>query len=106
MINKKILGLLGLAARARKVAFGADSVKEEIIKNKARLIIVSDEASERTKEKFKKLCLEYKVPIIIDGDIEELSKAIGKDNKATFAIKESNLAKEIEKVYNGGEFIG
>jgi len=28
LINKKILGLIGLSARARKVCFGADSVEE------------------------------------------------------------------------------
>ena len=76
------------------------------MKKKAKLVIVSKEASERTKDKFEKLCSEYKVPLIEDGKIEELSKAIGKENKATFAVKESNLAKEIEKIYNGGEFIG
>jgi len=67
---------------------------------------VSNEASDRTKEKFENLCKEYKVPIIIDGNIEELSKAIGKVNKATFAIKDINLAREIERIYNGGEVIG
>ncbi len=64
------------------------------------------ESSERTKEKFKKLCCEYNIPIIIDGTIEELSKAIGKENKATFAVKDVNLANEIRKIYNGGEVIG
>lgn len=53
-----------------------------------------------------KLCNENNIPIIIDGNIEELSKAIGKTNKATFAIKDMNLAKEIVKIYNGGEVIG
>ena len=67
---------------------------------------MSKEASERTKEKFQKLCEEYRIPIIVDGYIEELSKAIGKENKATFAVKEVNIAKEIEKIYNGGEIIG
>jgi len=67
---------------------------------------VSKEASDRTKEKFQKLSLEYNVPLIIDGTIGELSKAIGKENKATFAVKESNLANEIVKIYNGGEIIG
>ena len=67
---------------------------------------MSNEASDRTKEKFENLCKEYKVPIIIDGNIEELSKAIGKVNKATFAIKDINLAREIERIYNGGEVIG
>lgn len=88
------------------MAFGADSVKEEIVKKKAKLVIISVEASDRTKEKFIKLCEEYKIPVITYGKIEELSKIIGKENKAIFAIKDVNLANEIKKIYNGGEVIG
>ena len=33
MENNKILGLIGLATRARKICFGADSVEERIIEN-------------------------------------------------------------------------
>ena len=95
-----------LSARARNVAFGADGVKEEIMKKKAKLVIVSYEASERTKDKFIKLCETYNIPLIIDGNIEELSRAIGKVNKATLAIKDENMAKQIKKIYNGGEIIG
>ena len=95
-----------MSARARKISFGADSVEEEIIRKKAKLIILSVEASDRTKDKFKKLCEQYKIPVIIYGNIEELSKAIGKENKAIFAIKDVNLADEIKKIYNGGEVIG
>ena len=51
MKNSKILGLLGLAARARNIVYGADSVEMEIKKRKVKLIIVSDFASNRTKEK-------------------------------------------------------
>ena len=43
---------------------------------------------------------------VIDGNIEELSRAIGKVNKATLAIKDENMAKQIKKIYNGGEIIG
>lgn len=95
-----------MSARARKVSFGADSVEEEIVRKKAKLIIISIEASDRTKEKFEKLCKEYKIPVVIYGKIDELSKAIGKENKAVFAIKDVNLANEIKKIYNGGEVIG
>ena len=52
------------------------------------------------------MCEEYKIPVITYGKIEELSKAIGKENKAIFAIKDVNLADEIKKIYNGGEVIG
>ena len=76
------------------------------MKKKAKLVIVSYEASERTKDKFTKLCETYNIPLIIDGNIEELSRAIGKVNKATLAIKDENMAKQIKKIYNGGEIIG
>lgn len=106
MIDNKILGLIGLAMKAGKVCFGADSVEEEVKKRKVKLLIISHEASERTKNKFKKINQQYNFPIIIDGTIEELSKSIGKSNKAIIGIKDINFASEINKKYNGGEIIG
>ena len=53
--GKRILGLIGLAAKARKICFGADSVEEQIKKRKVFLIIVATNSSDRTKEKFIKL---------------------------------------------------
>ena len=106
MINNKILGLIGFAARARKIAFGADSVENDIKSGKVKLIVVAEDASIRTREKYEKLGKEYNIPIIIKGNIEELSKAIGKSNKAIIGIKEENLASEIIKIINGGEVIG
>lgn len=106
MNNKKILGLIGLAARARKICFGADSVELQIKKKKVYLVIVAKDSSDRTKEKFRNMCEEYIVPIIIEGEIENLSKAIGKSNKAIIGIEDSNLANQIQKINNGGELIG
>ncbi len=106
MKNSKILGLIGLAARARKVSFGADSVELEAQKNKVYLIILAQDSSSRTKEKFQKISEKYNIPIIITQTIEELSKAIGKSNKAILGIEDINLASEIQKINNGGEAIG
>lgn len=106
MIDNKILGLMGLAARARKVCFGADSVALQIKKKKVYLIIVAKDASDRTKDKFRNISYEYEIPIIIEGEIEILSKAIGKSNKAIIGIEDSHLASEIQKINNGGELIG
>ena len=106
MKNSKILGLIGLAARARKVSFGADSVELEAQKNKVYLIILAQDSSTRTKEKFQKISEKYNIPIIITQTIEDLSKAIGKNNKAILGIEDINLASEIQKINNGGEAIG
>ena len=70
MKNSKILGLIGLAARARKVSFGADSVELEAQKNKVYLIILAQDSSTRTKEKFQKISEKYNIPIIITQKIE------------------------------------
>ena len=106
MINNNILGLIGLAMKAGKIAFGADSVEESILKRKVKLVIVSKESSERTKSKFIKLCQNYNIPIIIDGNIDDLSKTIGKSNKAVIGIKDINFANSIQKKYDGGDIIG
>ena len=106
MINKKILGLIGLSAKAGKISFGADSVETQIRKRKINLVIIAENSSERTKDKFKKLSEENDIPYIIVGEIDELSKAIGKSNKAIIGIKDLNLSKEIQKINNGGEVIG
>ena len=44
--------------------------------------------------------------IIIDGNVEEISKSIGKINKAVIGIKDINFANSIQKKYNGGDVIG
>ena len=106
MVNNKILGLIGLAARARKLCFGADSVEEKTKKGKVKLLIIAEDASNRTKDKFIKLTEEKNIPIIIKEKIETLSKAIGKSNKAIIGIEDINLSNEIQKINNGGEAIG
>ena len=106
MINNNILGLIGLAMKAGKICFGADSVEENVVKNKVKLLIISEDSSERTKNKFVNLSEKYNVPVIIDGNIEDLSKSIGKSNKAIIGIKDINFAKSIQKKYNGGDVIG
>lgn len=106
MINNNIMGLIGLAMKAGKISFGADSVEQDIKKRKIKLLIIASDSSERTKNKFNNLKMEDNIPIIIDSNIEELSKTIGKPNKAVIGIKDKNFAEIIEKKYNGGDIIG
>ena len=106
MENNKIYGLLGLARRAGKISFGTESAVETIEKKKAKLVIVAEDASQRTKNNFEQLCQKQNVSIRIIGTIEDLSKSIGQVNKAVIVIKDENFAKEILKRIDGGEIIG
>lgn len=106
MINNKLLGLVGLAMKAGVVCYGADSVEQEIYKGKVKLVIIAKDSSERTKNKFTNICNEKNISIILDENIESLSKSIGKSNKAVIGIKDINFANSIKGKYSGGEVIG
>lgn len=105
MNNDKLLGLLGLATKAGKIASGTESVIENIKFNKAKLVIIAIDASEKTRKNFEFLCNKYNIKIIVYGTIEILSKTIGSKNKAILCIKDRNFANEMVKIY-GGEAIG
>ncbi len=92
--------------KAGKVCFGADSVEDEIKRKKVKLLIIATDASERTKNKFIQLAQKEKIPVITYEIIDNLSKAIGKSNKAIVGIKDMNFAKSIQKKYDGGDIIG
>lgn len=102
----RVLGLIGLSAKAGKIEFGADAVEEVITRKKAKIVIVAEDASDRTKKNFEFLCNKNHISYAVFGEIDEISKAIGKSNKAVIAIKDKNLSNEIYKIICGGEAIG
>ena len=106
MINNKIYGLIGLARRASKISFGTESSMDSIRKRKAKLVIIAEDAAERTKKNFKIECEKIKIYFRIYGTIEDLSNAIGQNNKAIITINDENFSKEIIKKIDGGEIIG
>lgn len=106
MINNKVYGLLGLAMKAGKIAFGTDSCLDLIEKRKVKLIIVAEDSSERTISNFQNKCKENHVNFYLFGKKDDLSKAIGKVNKTVVGVKDKNLAGAIQKILNGGDVIG
>jgi len=93
--QNKVNGLLGLAARAGKIICGTDAVKEAILKKKVYIVILAEDSSLNTREKFLKLSEENKIAVFIYGKIDENSKAIGKKNKAVIALKDKNFSEAI-----------
>lgn len=98
--------MLGISAKAGKIVSGTDYCLLEMKKGKVKLILIAQNASEKTKKNFVFYAEQYKIPIVVYGELEENSKAIGKKNRAVIGIIDKNLADQIEKVINGGEKIG
>ncbi len=91
----KIFSMMGLATKAGKTVSGEFSVEKAIRENKAKLVVVSREASENTKKLFLNKCAYYKIPVYIYGTKKELGCCTGKAERASVAILEEGFSKSI-----------
>lgn len=91
----KIFSMVGLATRAGKTVAGEFSVEKAVKERKAKLVIVSEEASDNTKKLFTNKCKFYDVPVFIYGSKDELGNATGNVNRASIAVLDSGFSKKI-----------
>lgn len=92
MQKDKILGYLGLATRAGRVVSGEFCVEKSVRQHRAKLVIVSEEASENSRKNFYNLCTYYKIPLYFFGSKEELGAACGKELRVSVAVEDEGLA--------------
>lgn len=69
--------------------------EENIKKGNASLIIIAEDTSSKTKDKFIKLASLYNINIVIFGEIDLLSRSVGKVNKGIFAILDGGFADKV-----------
>ena len=93
----KALSLISLATKAGKTASGEFCTEKEVKSGKAELVIVAENASDNTKQKFKNMCEFYEVPIYFYGDKDTLGHAMGKEFRASLAVTDLGFAKGIIK---------
>ncbi len=97
MMDKKILGLLGLATAGGRIALGDTAVREAVYSGKAQLVIFAADCGENTKEKITKLCSGRNVAYIEFSDKETIGKAVGRDGKAVVALTDRGFAQAVLK---------
>lgn len=91
--------MLGLCMKAGKLAYGSDMVEEKVKYRQVSLLIIANDASDNTKEKFKRIANQNNLRLYIFGTIDELSMRIGKNNKAVLGILDKNFAENIDKLF-------
>jgi len=98
--SKKILQLLGLAARARRITTGEEFVVREIQAGKARLVIIPHDASANTQKKITDKCTFYNVEKHVFGSREDLGHAIGKESRVVIAITDAGFSRKLSELLN------
>lgn len=92
MNQDKILSLLSLATKAGKTKSGGFQTEQAVKTGKAYLVIVTEDASENTKKKFRNMCSFYDVPIYFYGDKDTLGHAMGKEFRICTAVTDAGFA--------------
>ncbi|KIL50512.1 hypothetical protein KP77_18870 [Jeotgalibacillus alimentarius] len=95
MNQPKWMSLLGLATRAGKVISGEELVIKEVRNSKAKLVLLSEDASANTTKKVTDKASFYKVPVRMVKDRYLLGQLIGKDARVTVAVLDKGFADKL-----------
>ncbi|WLD95195.1 YlxQ family RNA-binding protein [Alkalihalobacillus sp. AL-G] len=88
--------LLGLANRAGKCISGEELVIKEIRHNRAKIVLLAEDASANTRKKVIDKCTYYQIPYYFVPNRLELGKAIGKEQRVTVAVIDNGFAKKLK----------
>lgn len=97
----KLLGLLGFAARARKLVTGTDLCRDEVRRGRLPLVLVAGDASDNTKKRIADACKYYDTDMcVVPISAEELSDRIGKTGSiAVIGVTDMNFVNGIAALF-------
>ena len=95
----KFLSFLGLAKRSGSILEGYSKCNEQRNKKKIYLFIVSKDASDASKKKFKNHCIDNNIKYIENFSKEELGAAVGRPEVKIVAVLDDNIARKLLALY-------
>jgi len=96
----KILNLLGLSARARMITLGEEFVLKTLPKGPDNLVFLASDAGKNISNKITNKTETYGALLITDYTTDELSKAIGKENRKVILITDKGFIKKFKEYLN------
>ncbi|MDW5300695.1 MAG: ribosomal L7Ae/L30e/S12e/Gadd45 family protein [Sedimentibacter sp.] len=94
-MNDKIYSIIGIARKGGKVAIGFDVTCSDIEKNKSALVLITTDASDKTKKNIQFVCEKYNCKYVEYGEKELLGKSLGKKMVGVASIRDINIASYI-----------
>lgn len=99
-INDKIKGCIGLCRAAGGVTVGFDLILADIRAKRARLVLFSSDASERTRKQLADKCAFYSVPCVVTGMTSaELGKTVGKGEVSALSFNGRGCYKRVAEYF-------
>lgn len=94
-MKNDVLGLVGLAWRARRVVSGEDACVRAVRSLQAKVVILAGDAGANTAKKVRDKCASYGVPVRTGYTCEELGRAVGKLVTPVIALTDAGFAKGV-----------
>ena len=91
--ERRLLSLIGLGARAGRLAIGVEAAHAALQRGKAEAIVMPKDASERSREQLVSLAGHRQVPIVIAADAGRLGAALGRPPVHGVAVLDRQLAR-------------
>ncbi len=88
----RLLGLLGLGARARSVVIGVDGVRRALGAGELRCVVVAQDASPRAQDKVMRLARARGVPLIAGPDAAAIGVRLGRPPVMVVGVRDRALA--------------
>jgi len=94
--DRTALGLLGLGARARRLAIGVDAARDALRRGTAEAVVLPRDASERARERLAPLAGHRDVAVLIGPEADALGKALGHPPVHGVAVLDRQLARGLK----------
>lgn len=94
---RKVYNLIGIAQRAGKTSSGVTAARTSLTRNRACILLMSEDIASNSKELLVKTCIKQNIPWIILGNRYEIGNSIGKAYRVALTINEAGMAQAILK---------
>jgi len=94
---RKVYNLIGIAQRAGKTSSGVTAARTSMMRNRACILLMSQDIASNSKELLIKTCIKQNIPWIILGNRYEIGNSIGKAYRVALTINEAGIAQAILK---------
>ena len=91
-MEKRIMNLLSMAARARRIVSGAFTAEETLKKKRGTYLLLAVDASEETKAKFSRMAAQMNVPSAELLTMQQLGHCLGKEYRAVAVLIDRGFA--------------
>jgi len=96
--DDRALMFLGLATRAGKTVSGDEACRAALKKGLTRMLIVSEDASQGTKDKFKALSETFSTGYRVFGTKDGLSRFTGRPDRKVVAVNDEGFAARLTEL--------